>query len=211
MQIVIPKKTCQWRHLQMQSTVSSEIAHPGYLKNLVAARWNRFQRYFLYRVIEYSCRVELPACSRRSLTSESEEESRTSTDFRLLYFRCHCPVECGDVISWASSPWTTCSSDRLCITCKMPSFQKTKPPTILAKMCGTLCLFPKLLQYSLAPPFPPMQCWTTLRQAFPYEGKVRKVEVGQKNVCFNVKNWSMVEAVRSPSLSHIILARIVAL
>ena len=28
-------------------------------------------------------------------------------------------------------------------------------PTILAKMCGTKCLFPELLQYSLAPPFPP--------------------------------------------------------
>ena len=27
--------------------------------------------------------------------------------------------------------------------------------TILAKMCGTKCLFPELLQYSLAPPFPP--------------------------------------------------------
>ena len=42
-------------------------------------------------------------------------------------------------------------------------------------MCGTKCLFPELLQYSLAPPFlpppppPPMQCWTTRRQAFPYE------------------------------------------
>ena len=27
--------------------------------------------------------------------------------------------------------------------------------TILAKMCGTECLFPELLQFSLAPPFPP--------------------------------------------------------
>ena len=41
--------------------------------------------------------------------------------------------------------------------------------TILAKMCGTKCLFPELLQYSLTPPFPPMQCWPTRRQAFPYE------------------------------------------
>ena len=37
-----------------------------------------------------------------------------------------------------------------------------------------------------------------------------KVGFGPKNVCFLVKNWSMVEAVHSASLSHIILARIVA-
>ena len=59
-------------------------------------------------------------------------------------------------------------------------------------MCGTKCLFPELLQYSLAPPSPPMQCWTTLRQAFPYEqhcmGGGAKVEFGPKNVCFHVKN-----------------------
>ena len=41
-------------------------------------------------------------------------------------------------------------------------------------------------------PPPPMQCWTTRRQAFPYEqhcmGGGGKVEFGPKNVCFHVKN-----------------------
>ena len=78
--------------------VSSETAHPGYLKNLVAARWNIFQCYFLYRVID-SCHVEfcfaetvrngqynshtftrswcnLSARARRSLTSESASQRR---------------------------------------------------------------------------------------------------------------------------------------
>ena len=42
------------------------------------------------------------------------------------------------------------------------------------------------------------------------EGGGGKVGFHPKNVCFHVKNWSMVEAVHSASLSHIILARIVA-
>ena len=41
-------------------------------------------------------------------------------------------------------------------------------------------------------------------------GEGGKVGFGPKNVGFHVKNWSMVEAVHSASLSHIILARIVA-
>ena len=40
-------------------------------------------------------------------------------------------------------------------------------------------------------------------------GEGGKVGFGPKNVCFHVKNWSMVEAVHSATLSHIILARIV--
>ena len=40
-------------------------------------------------------------------------------------------------------------------------------------------------------------------------GEGGKVGFGPKNVGFHVKNWSMVEAVHSASLSHIILARIV--
>ena len=40
-------------------------------------------------------------------------------------------------------------------------------------------------------------------------GEGVKVGFGPKNVCFHVKNWSMVEAVHSANLSHIILARIV--
>ena len=43
-----------------------------------------------------------------------------------------------------------------------------------------------------------------------HRGGGGKVEFGPKHVCFHVKNWSMVEAVHSASLSHIILARIVA-
>ena len=40
-------------------------------------------------------------------------------------------------------------------------------------------------------------------------GEGGKVGFGPKNVGFHVKNWSMVEAVHSASLSHIILAMIV--
>ena len=86
--------------------------------------------------------------------------------------------------------------------------------TILAKMCGTKCLFPELLQYSLAPPFSPdamlddSSASLSLRTTL-HGGRGRKVGFGPKNVCFHVKNWSMVEAVHSASLSHIILARIV--
>ena len=40
-------------------------------------------------------------------------------------------------------------------------------------------------------------------------GEGGRVGFGPKNVCFHVKKWSMVEAVHSASLSHIILARIV--
>ena len=93
--------------------------------------------------------------------------------------------------------------------------------TILAKMCGTKCLFPELLQYSLAPPFtppppPPPRCNVGRLIGKPFltnniggEGEGGKVGFGPKNVCFHVKNWSMVEAVHSASLSHIIVARIV--
>ena len=35
---------------------------------------------------------------------------------------------------------------------------RQKRPTILAKMCGTPCLFPELLQYSLAPPWLNAHC-----------------------------------------------------
>ena len=83
-------------------------------------------------------------------------------------------------------------------------------------MCGTKCPFPELLQYSLAPPFPTdamlddssasLSLRTTLHGV---RGRGRKVGFGPKNVCFHVKNWSMIEAVHSASLSHIILARIV--
>ena len=41
--------------------------------------------------------------------------------------------------------------------------------TILAKMCGTKCHFPNCCSIRSLPPSPPMQCWTTRRQAFPYE------------------------------------------
>ena len=81
-------------------------------------------------------------------------------------------------------------------------------------MCGTKCLFPELLQYSLAPPFSPdamldnSSASLSLRTTLHGE-RGRKVGFGPKNVCFHVKNWSMVEAVHSASLSHIILARIV--
>ena len=103
--------------------------------------------------------------------------------------------------------------------------------TILAKTCGTRCLSPNCCNIRSLPPSPPpppppppMQCWTTRRQAFPYEqhcmgegggggggGGGGEVGFGPKKVCFHVKNWSMVEAVHSASLSHIILARIVVL
>ena len=87
-------------------------------------------------------------------------------------------------------------------------------PTILAKMCGTKCLFPELLQFSLAPPFP---SWCNVGRLVgkPFLtnniawGEGGKVGFIPKNVSFHVKNWSMVEAVHSASLSHIILARIV--
>ena len=88
-------------------------------------------------------------------------------------------------------------------------------------MCGTKCLFPELLQYSLAPPFPPPppppppRCNVGRLVGKPFltnniawgEGG-GEVGFGPKNVGFHVKNWSMVEAVHSASLSHIILARI---
>ena len=81
-------------------------------------------------------------------------------------------------------------------------------------MCGTKCPFPELLQYSLAPPFPTdamlddssasLSLRTTLHGV-----RGRKVGFGPKNVCFHVKNWSLIEAVHSASSSHIILGRIV--
>ena len=81
------------------------------------------------------------------------------------------------------------------------------------KCVGHCAFFPNCCNIRSLPPSATMQCWTTLRQAFPYEqhcmGGGGKVEFGPKNVCFHVKNWSMVEAVHSASLSHIILARIV--
>ena len=84
------------------------------------------------------------------------------------------------------------------------------------KCVGQSAFFPNcctLRSLPPPPPPPPMQCWTTRLQAFPYQqhcmGGGEKVGFGPKNVCFHVKNWSMVEAVHSASLSHIILARIV--
>ena len=81
------------------------------------------------------------------------------------------------------------------------------------KCVGQSVFFPNCCSFRSLPPSPPMQCWTTRRQAFPYEqhcmGEGGKVGFGPKNVGFHVKNWSMVEAVHSASLSHIILARIV--
>ena len=83
------------------------------------------------------------------------------------------------------------------------------------KCVGQSVFFPNCCSFRSLPPSPPMQCWTTGRQAFPYEqhcmggGGGGEVGFGPKNVGFHVKNWSMVEAVHSASLSHIILARIV--
>ena len=54
-------------------------------------------------------------------------------------------------------------------------------------MCGTKCLFPELLQYSLAPPFPPdamlddSSASLSLRTTLHGGGKVG---FGPKNVCF---------------------------
>ena len=87
------------------------------------------------------------------------------------------------------------------------------------KCVGQSAFFPNCCNIRSLPPSPPMQCWTTRWQAFPYDniawgrggggGGGGKVGFGPKNVCFHVKNWSMVKAVHSASLSHIILARIV--
>ena len=71
----------------------------------------------------------------------------------------------------------------VCIYTKNPGFTPSENLRISAEdrgrmvdihrdflMCGKKCLFHELLQFSLAPPFPPpMQCWTTRRRAFPYE------------------------------------------
>ena len=81
-------------------------------------------------------------------------------------------------------------------------------------MCGTKCLFPELLQYSLAPPFTPdamlddSSASLSLRTTL-HGGRGVKVGFGPNKVCFHVKNWSMVEAAHSASLSHIILGRFV--
>ena len=69
-------------------------------------------------------------------------------------------------------------------------------------MCGTKCLFPNCCNVGrlFGKPF-----LTNNIEG----GEEGKEEFGPNNVCFHVKNWSMVEAVHSASLSHIILARIV--
>ena len=69
------------------------------------------------------------------------------------------------------------------------------------KCVGQSAFFPKCCNIRSLPPPPPPP---------PMGGGGGKVRFGPKNVCFHVKNWSMVEAVHSASLSHIILARIVA-
>ena len=67
----------------------------------------------------------------------------------------------------------------------------------------------------LPPPPPPPRCNVGRLVGKPFLtnnialGERGKVGFGPKNVCFHVKNWSMVEAVHSASLPHIILARIV--
>ena len=87
---------------------------------------------------------------------------------------------------------------------------------VLFLRIGTKCLFPELLQYSLAPPFTPdavledssanLSLQTTLHGGGVGGGGGGEVGFGPKNVCFHVKNCSMVEAVHSARLSHIILA-----
>ena len=58
-----------------------------------------------------------------------------------------------------------------------------------------------------------MQCWTTLRQAFPYEKHCMGEGAGRtcpKERLFSCEKRSMVEALHSARVSPIILARIVA-
>ena len=63
------------------------------------------------------------------------------------------------------------------------------------------CNIRSLLSFPPPLPPPPMQCWTTLQQAFPYE----------QHCMGGGGEGRMVEAVHSASLSHIILARIVGM
>ena len=118
--------------------VSSETAHPGYLKNLVAARWNRFQRSISTSVVSLklfemvSTIHNLSARARRSLTSISlSKESREHrlTLGVLLYFCCHCPVERGDVCKLGYEPLNHRLPRQVSRSRKTPSFQKTKPCT----------------------------------------------------------------------------------
>ena len=54
------------------------------------------------------------------------------------------------------------------------------------KCVGHCAFFPNCCNIRSLPPSPPMQCWTTLRQAFPYEQHcMGKVEFGPKNVCLH--------------------------
>ena len=136
-------KTRARRRLQLKSIVSSETSHPGYFKNLVLARWNSFQRYVLYRVID-SCQVEfcfaetvrnemistihtlsqeqwctyLPVPGEawpQNLSLSLKGESWTSTDFRRAFiFLLPLPSGTrGCYVSWVMSPWTTGSPDKL--------------------------------------------------------------------------------------------------
>ena len=66
------------------------------------------------------------------------------------------------------------------------TYQRNSLPTILAKMCGTLCLLCRIPAIFAPSPLPP--------------DAMLEVEFGPKNVCFHVKSWSMVEAVHSASV-----------
>ena len=99
--------------------------------------------------------------SGRSCQSDSIVGKATNPEELCDAPKYHWLMKQANINFWGISDWACTAGTPETLVCTRA--------TILAKMCGTKCLFPKLLQYSLAPPFPPMQCWTTLRQAFPHK------------------------------------------